>query len=463
MMHKLATIPTTQVPAAMVSEAKMEPINNVINLDTDDRRYQILGTAIIIGVFGVFAVWSALAPLGSAAVAPGRVVVDMKKQVVQHREGGVIKDILVEDGDYVQKGQKLLEINPTDAQSEQSSLSDQLLGYLGLEARLNAELEGQSKPVFPPELLKDAETQARAREIMADELQQFKVRQSAADSENRILSQKVTQIHEQIQGIDSQIQSERSLEASYAKEAQQLQDLFNRKLISNLQLNEADRNRLATAAKVAQLESSKVDLRVQSSQAEEQLQLQQNQRNKEIAAQLGDVRLKVADLRNRLSAVDYRLERTTVVAPEAGTVVDLAYHTKGGVVEPGARILDIVPKMDSFEIEASVDISDIDKVRAGQEADIRFPAFTSSSFLKVTPGQVKLVSADTLTDPSSKQSYYQARIEIKPEGVKELLKHDLELVQGMPAEVSIKTGERTFLQYLLKPINNMLNHAFNED
>lgn len=463
MMHKLATLPITQVSAAMVSEAKVAPLNNVITLDTDDRRYQTMGTVIIIGVFGVFAAWSALAPLGSAAVAPGRVVVDMKKQVVQHREGGVIEDILVKDGDYVQKGQKLLVISPTDAQSDQSSLSDQLLGYWGLEARLNAELEGQGKPAFPPELLKDAETQARAREIMADELQQFKVRSSAAASEDRILRQKVMQISEQIQGVESQITSERSLEASYAKEAQQLQDLFDRKLISNLQLNEADRNRLATAAKVAALESSKVDLKVQSSQAEEQLLLQQNQRNKEIAAQLGDARLKITDLRNRLGAVDARLERTVVVAPEAGTVVDLAYHTKGGVVDSGARILDIVPKIDSFQIEASVNISDIDKVRAGQEADIRFPAFASSSFLKVTPGEVKLISADTLTDPATKQSYYQARVEIKPEGVQELSKHDLELVQGMPAEVSIKTGERTFLQYLMQPITNMFNHAFNED
>lgn len=463
MTHKLATLPVAQVPAAMVAEAQIVPPNTMLHLDTDDRPYRVLGTVIIVGVFGVFATWSALAPLNSASVAPGRVVVDMKKQVVQHREGGVIQDILVKDGDYVQKGQALLVINPVDAQSDQSSLSDQLLGYLGLEARLNAELEGQEKPVFPPELLKDAETQSRAREIMTDELQQFKVRRAAADSEDRILRQKVTQIREQIQGVESQIQSERSLEASYAKEAQQLQALFNRKLISNLQLNEAERNRLATAAKVAALESSKVELKVQSSQAEEQLLLQQNQRNKDIAAQLGEVRLKVADLRNRLGAVDDRLERTVVVAPEAGTVVDLVYHTKGGVVDPGARILDIVPKIDSFQIEASVSISDIDKVRAGQEADIRFPAFASASFLKVTPGEVKLVSADTLTDPATKESYYQARVEIKPEGVEELSKRNLELVQGMPAEVSIKTGERTFLQYLLQPITNMWNHAFNED
>jgi epimerase transport system membrane fusion protein len=463
MMQKLAKIPTTQMSAAMVGDANPPALNNVIKLDTNDRSYQIMGSVIIIGVFGVFAVWSALAPLGSASVASGRVVVDMKKQVVQHREGGVIQDILVEDGDYVQKGQKLLVINPVDAQSDQSSLSDQLLGYVGLEARLNAELEGQKKLIFPLELLNNSQSQVRAREIMTDELQQFKVRQSGAASEDIILRQKMAQIREQIQGVENQIQSERALEASYAKEAQQLQDLFDRKLISNLQLNEADRNRLATAAKVSQLESSKVELKVQGNQAEEQLLLQQNQRNKETAAQLGEVRLKVTDLRNRLGAVDERLERTVVVAPEAGTVVDLAFHTKGGVVESGARILDIVPKIDSFEIEASVSISDIDKVRAGQEADIRFPAFTSSSFLKVTPGQVKLVSADTLIDPNSHQPYYQARVVIKPEGVKELSKHDLELVQGMPAEVSIKTGERTFLQYLLKPVRNMWNHAFNED
>ena len=121
---------------------------------------------------------------------------------------------------------------------------------------------------------------------------------------------------------------------------------------------------------------------MQASQAEEQLLLQQNQRNKDVAAQLSDVRLKIADLRNRLGAADDRLERTVVVAPESGTVVDLAYHTQGGVVQPGSRILDIVPKIDSFEVEAKVEISDIDKVLAGQEADIRFPCLFIASLLE---------------------------------------------------------------------------------
>lgn len=462
-MQKLAKIPTAKVPAALVAQSMPTPADNVLVLDTEDRQYQRLGVGVLVGVLGILAVWAALAPLGSASVAQGRVVVEMKKQVVQHREGGVIREIFVDDGDYVEKGQKLLEISPAEAGADKNSIHDQLLGHLGLEARLNAELEGFKPLVFPAALAETVQNQERAKEIMADEAQQFAVRKSAADSENMILKQKLLQLQEQIQGIANQITTERALEASYAKEEKQLQDLFNKKLISNLQLNEAERSRLATSTKIAELQASQAALKVQVGQTEEQLVLQQNERNKEVAAQLSDIRLKIADLRNRLGAAEDRLERTLVLAPESGTVVDMGYHTLGGVVQPGSRILDIVPKIDAFMVEAKVDIADIDKVHAGLEADIRFPAFASSSFLKVTPGEVKLVSADTVVDEVSKQSFYNARVEIKSEGVAELEKHKLQLVQGMPAEVSIKTGERTFLQYLMKPVTNMWNHALNED
>lgn len=466
-MQTLAKIETAKVPATTaIAGVKTQSNSNVILLDTEDRAYQRLGLIVLVLVFGIFALWSAFAPLGSYAVATGRVVVDVKKQVIQHREGGIVEDIFVTDGDHVEKGQKLIAISPTDAQADQGTIYEQLLGAVGLETRLNAELEGESKLRFPSELTDSTQAKERAAEIMADESQQFKVSKAATTSEIVILQQRLGQLKEQLQGTAKQIESQRALGASYAKEVGELQALFDRKLISKLQLNEMERNRLETNTSIAQLESQQASIKVQMGEAQQQLTLQDNNRKKDVAGQLAEVRLKMADLRNRLGTVADRLKRTVVVASKAGTVVNLAYHTKGGVVSPGATILEIVPKIDSFDVEAQVAITDIDKVRPGLEATIHFSAFGSaSSFMQAIPGEVLMVSADTVMPDraSGGQPYYAAKIRIKPEGIADLAKHKLELVQGMPADVSIKTGNRTFLDYLLKPATRMVNHAFNED
>lgn len=462
-MAQLAKIEIAKVPSNAVAGLKAaSPAKaDVIPLKTDDSAYQRLGLWVLVLVFGIFAAWAAFAPLGSYAMATGKVMVQAKKQVIQHREGGVIEDIFVEDGDRVTQGQQLMLVSPTDARSEKGIVQEQLLSNLGLEARLDAELEGRKQIAFPPEL--SAGEHERSQAIIAGEQQQFKVRTAAANAENVVLVQRIQRLIEQLQGTDQQIKAQRELEASYSEEVKQLQSLVARQLISKLQLSETERRYLTVKTAIAELESAKAGLKVQIGEAEEQQVLQDNNRKKDIAAQLSEARTKIADLRNRLNAADDRLGRTVISAPMAGTVVGLAYHTKGGVVQAGSKILEIVPDAEGFEIEAQVAISDIDKVQVGLATDVRFPAFPAVSFLKVTPGEVTYVSADTLIDETNGQQYYRAKIMIKPEGVADLKNHKLELVQGMPAEVSIKSGERTFLDYLLKPLSIMVTHAFNED
>lgn len=460
-MAKLAKIETAKVPATALAGSKVVGNSNVVALKTDDVAYQRLGLWVLVLIFGVFAVWSAFAPLGNYAIASGKVIVQAKKQVIQHREGGVIEDIFVEDGDRVTQGQKLMLVSPTDAESEKGVVMEQLLSNLGLEARFDAQLEGHQQINFPADLTQGKHE--RAASIMADERQQFKVSTAAANAEDVVLEQRSQRLREQLQGADEQIKAQRELAASYGQEIKELQGLFARQLVSKLQLNDIERKYLAVKTQIAELESSKAGLKVQIGEAEEQLVLQSNNRKKDAAARLSEARAKIADLRNRLSSANARLERTVVTAPMSGTIVGLEYHTKGGVVQPGGKILEIVPDAAGFEIEVQVGINDIDKVYVGLPADIRFPAFPAVSFLKVTPGEVTYVSADTLIDPVNGLQYYRAKVEIKPEGVTDLRQHNLTLVQGMPAEVSIKAGERTFLNYLLKPLSDMMTHAFNED
>jgi epimerase transport system membrane fusion protein len=461
-MAQLAKIETAKLPATAIAGVKVQAESNVIPLKTEDVVYQRLGLIVLVLIFGVFAVWAAFAPLGTYAVASGKVAEQTKNQVVQHREGGVIDEIFVDDGDHVSKGQKLLTISSADTLAESGIDQEQLLSNLALEARLNAELEDYKEIAFPPELT--GSQNKRAKEVMAQELQQFKVRKRASDSGDAVLKQKIQQLKEQFQGADGQINAQRELGASYAKEVKELQGLFDRKLISKLQLDDTERKLLTVNSDVAALEANKASFKVQIAAAEEQLVLQNNNERKEISAQLSDTRGKVADGRNRLKAVSDRLARTVVTAPMTGTVIALAYHTQGGVVQPGGKILEIVPETHAFEVEAQINLSDIDKVRVGLGANIHFPAFPAVSFLAATPGEVVYVSADTqAADDAHGTQYYRAKIRIKPEGVAELEKRHLELVQGMPAEVSINAGERTFLDYLLKPVTSMVNHAFNED
>lgn len=466
-MQKLAQIEIAKVPAATaIAGTKVATLakSNVVALQTDDTAYHRLGMIVLVGLLGTFMAWSVFAPLGSNVTAPGRVVVDVKKQVIQHREGGVIDAIFVEDGDYVKEGQKLMAISRTDAQAEKGATEEQLLAAVGLEARLNAQLEGLSTLVFPAELQNSTTAKSRAAEVMRDELQQFKVGKVGVTSERTVLQQRLEQLQEQARGTDKQIDAQRVLGASYSKELNELQGLFKRQLISNLQLNEVERKNLSVNATIAELESNKARLKVQMGEAQEQLVLQDNTRQKEAATRLSEVRLKIADLRNHLTSASDRLQRTVLTAPKAGTVLNLAYHTQGGVVAPGSSIMEIVPKIDSFDVEAQINNSDIDNVHSGMAAEIHFPAFGSaSSFMQAIPGEVLVVSADTVTNKDTGVSTYLAKVRIKPEGMADLAKHKLELVQGMPAEVSIKTGERTFLNYLLKPALNIVDHAFNEE
>lgn len=466
-MAQLAKIETLKMAATSTALAgvKADVANNassnVVPLPLEDVGYQRLGLIVVFLMFGVFMLWAAFAPLGSYSIASGRVEVDTKKQVVQHREGGVIKAILVKDGDQVSKGQTLLEISPLDAQADQRTLQEQIWSQLALEARLHAELEGLGQVVFPDALTQSQE--ARVQTLIRDERQQFQVRKAVARDELAVLEQRVQQLREQIKGLDAQAVAQQALAASYERELAELNSLHARQLISKLQVTEMERKHLAVKSLLAELASRKATLKAQISETEGQRTLSTNTRSKEMAAQLAEVRMRLADLQSRFAAVGDRLARTVIVAPEAGTVVGLAFHTLGGVVKPGETLLEVVPKANLFQVEAQVNASDIDRVHVGLAAHIRFPALAAAAMLKPIDGEVVHVSADTFADNPREPRYYRAQISIAPEGVLMLRQHGMELVQGMPAEASIKAGDRTFLEYLLQPMSKMVNHAFNED
>lgn len=461
-MAQLAKIETAKVAASAMAGVQVTSAqNNVIQLPTEDKQYQRFGMVVMLLIFGVFVVWAMFAPLGSYSVASGRVVVDVKKQVVQHREGGIIEKILVKDGDQVSKGQTLLEVSPLDAQTDKNTLQEQLWSNLALEARLSAELAGQDAITFAKTLV--ASQDRRAQQVMADETQQFTVRKAATQAEVNVLGERIQQLREQIKGLDEQSSSQRALLASYERELSELRSLHERQLISRLQVTEMERKHLSVKATLAEIASRKATLQAQVSETEGQRTLYNNTRRKEMAAQLAEVRVKLADLQSRLVAADDRLQRTVITAPQAGTVVGLAVHTVGGVIKQGETVMEIVPQANVFQVEAHVNVADIDRVHQGLEAKIRFPAFAAATMLEPVKGEVIHVSADTFTDDPRNPPYYKAQIRLDAAGVDMLRQHGMELVQGMPAEASIVAHDRTFLEYLLQPMTRMVNHAFNEE
>lgn len=429
----------------------------------DDRPIRRLGLIFILIVFGGFGGWAAFAPLESAALASGTIQVEGYRKTVQHLEGGIIKTIQVRDGDVVSKDQVLVTLDDTQWRAQLEVLRGQYYAALAQEARLIALRDNLDKVVYPEELLAHQEDH-RVKEAMHLQNQTFHVRKQAHEGEISVYQRQIEQLKAKATGLKSQKQSHDRLVNSYKAELEDFQNLLKegftekqkvRDLERNLAQNEGQLGELLSTIAATELEIGETELKV--------LQLKKDLQ-REVAKEMGEVEANLSEERERMQSLEATVHRSVVKAPEAGMVLGLAIHTIGAVIQPGGRILDIVPQNEKLVIEAQVSLMDIDRVRVGQTAEIRFSAFKSRETPKME-GKVIALSADKLVDETKpdKPSYYLARVEVTPEGVAELAKHHLDLVPGMPAEVLINTGERTLLQYLSRPLTDTFARSFIED
>ena len=414
-----------------------------------------IGLTIFFLVFGVFGLWSVLAPLDGAAYAPGTVTVKSYKKTVQHLEGGIVADILVRDGDVVEAGQPLLILDDTQSMSSLEIIASQHAALKMREARLIAErdkLDGVVYTQDPTFSETDVEQEVTAQN------QIFAARRTANEGRREILKQRVSQLQNQIEGMEALRQSKELLAQSYAEELSDTQVLLAQGFSEKTRLREAERSYAAFSGEAAELTANISSTQVQIGETELQILQQESDFHNEVVAELSEVQTALKDANERLTALRDIVSRTTIVAPDAGVVNGMQIHTIGGVIGPGSRIAEIVPASDELVIEASVSPIDIDRVSVGQEARIRFSTFGSRA--PTFFGEVLSLSADALTNESTGASYYLARIEVIPESQEF---GDLALLPGMPAEAFINTGARTFLQYLFKPLSNSFARSFNED
>lgn len=427
------------------------------DMPTSDRKARWMGFGIVLVTFGIFGFWAAFAPLDSAALAPGVVTVQTYRKTVQHLEGGIVKELLARDGDMVKAGDPLIILDDTQIRAEHEMTKSQLIAAQAMEARLRAERDDRTSISFDGMLEFDSQ---RAKEARDGETQVFNARRGARLGEIAVLQKRIGQLREQINGLQAMIGTKGSLDKSYKSEIGELNELLAEGFVDKQRLLEQERKRDMLKAEIADHDSSITKTKLQISETELQILQLNKDFSSDVVKQLAEVQTRVFDLQEKISALQDRIGRVVIRAPEDGMIIGMTVHTIGGVVRAATPLLDIVPSVSDLVIEAQVSPNDIDRIAVGKPAEIRFSAFNSATTPEIG-GVVTHVSADRLTNEKTGTPYYLARVNLTEEGIRKL--GVLKLVPGMPAEVLINTGERTMLQYLLKPATNAFSRSMIED
>ncbi|MCL7939468.1 HlyD family type I secretion periplasmic adaptor subunit [Halomonas sp. ATCH28] len=428
-------------------------------LPVADKGSRRLGMAILLVAFGGFGGWALSANLAVAVVAPGSVSVESFKKTLQHLEGGIVQQILVEDGQRVSAGETLLVIDDTKVRAElQMARSEHAIARAS-EIRLLAEQSGQESLAFPDDLTDTGSS--RVEEVIRVQRRLFESRKESLQSALSSHDEQVVQMQEQIEGLEERTQIARRHIRSLGGEAADYRSLFKEGLGNNQRMRELERQILQFESEIAQNRSEAASLRsrISENRLEKEIRIQEFQQ--EVGERLREVQAQVVDAEERIIALQDQSRRTHVTAPVDGTVVGLQVHTIGAVAKPGDPLLDLVPAGDGFVVEARVPDRDIDNIFVGQPAEIRFSAF-NQRLSNVIDGEVVHVSADSFEDEATRTHYYKARVRVTDRG-QEDMNENMQLLAGMPAEVMIRTGQRTFASYIAKPINDILARAIRED
>jgi HlyD family secretion protein len=432
----------------------MQPINTNSSL----RRFQVVGFLSVLIMVGVVGSWSVLTELNGAVIAPATIMVESYSKKVQHKEGGIVGEIRVRDGDRVELGQPLVILDNTETKSELAIIDGLLDEALAKRARLEAQRDRAPVIIFPTEVIARANEPELAA-IMAGQTKLFDARLQAVAGKKEQLNQQIGQLTEQIGGLDSQKSAKEKQISLISAELTDLKDLQSKGLVPVSRVLAMDRETARLDGERGELVASKASAEARIAEVKLQILQIDEEDLSQTLTDLREIEGKVAELKERKLSVASRLERMVIKAPITGDVYQLTVHTIGGVIGPGESIMLIVPEADELILQAQVMPKDIDKVRPGQIAHIRFPAFNS----RLTPevaAEVTQISADTSRTDQNSAPFYSVRLMIS---AKELAKLGAnKLKPGMPAEAFIQTEAQTPLTYFLKPLTDQFAHALRE-
>jgi len=415
------------------------------------------GTVACLLAFGVGG-WAVTTELSGAVIAPGLLVVDNNVKKVQHPTGGVIGELRVSDGTEVKAGDLLLRLDETVTRANLAMIIKNMDELIARQARLKAEQDGSERVSFPEELIQRKAAPDIGR-LMGEETRLFELRREARSGQKAQLSERIAQLREQIVGMQDQIAAKEREIALVNDELKGVRELWQKNLVQLTRLTALEREAARLGGEKGVLISSIAQTRGKITETELQvLQIDQDLRT-EVGKELADIRGKLAEsVEKRITAED-QLKRIDVRSPQDGVVDQLAVHTIGGVITASEPLMVIVPRAEKLIVEAKIQPQDIDQIHAGNAAVLRFSAFN----LRTTPeigGKVIFVSADVSKDEKTNASFYTVRILPSAQQLAQL--DNLKLVPGMPVESFIKTGERTVISCLTKPLQDQLSKAWRE-
>jgi HlyD family type I secretion membrane fusion protein len=413
---------------------------------------------VFLGVGG-FGFWAATVPLAEAVVASGMIKVDSNRKQVQHLAGGIVKEILVNDGDQVRQGDILLRLDETQAATSLAILRDGYDAAIAQEARLKAERDDSESIVFPEEMT-NRHGDPKIREIIKAQSALFQARNSALAGKVQILERQIAHLREDIQGLKAQ-KSAKSRQLGFVyDELKSMQVLLEKGMTGKQRVLELEREAARLEGEHGEHQSAIAAAKTSISVKELEIYQVEKSFRESLVNELKEVQAEIFDFRERLNSARHVFQQTVVRSPVDGVVVDSGVHTIGGVVNPGETLLEIVPLDDDLIIEARIDPQDLENLKPGLPAAVKITAFKQRETPELA-AVLKYLSADALQDQYTGQAYFIARLEV-PASELLLLGVNQKLQAGMLADVFIRTGERTALKYLIQPLRDSFRRAWLE-
>lgn len=423
------------------------------------RRYVVLGLVIVFLGFGGFLAWGLLASLDRAAIADGTVVVDSNKKSVQHLEGGIVKELLVRDGDRVKAGDILIRLDPTQIAAQMNQLQMEHFSRLARIARLTAEQEGRRDIAFPAELTAAGDDAAVAS-LMASQQALLNARTSAYEEGAGMREKKIGESQNEIVGLKSQIAAAEEMRAISEKQLVSVRELYTKGLAVIPRLRGLESDVAQLGGRIGELKSNIARASETIAGLKIEIENLRSTRATEVNAELQQVLAEGTDYEGKLAALQDVAKRMDIRAPQGGRIVNMQVFGPGAVIEPGKPILDIVPQDDQLVVEAKVKTDDIDSVHAGLKAEVKLLAYKQRR-VPAIDGEVMTVSADRLVEERSGVAYYIARVKLDLSSLPPEMK--VTPYPGMPAEVLIATGPRRAIDYFTSPLTDTWHRAFREE